>query len=183
MSSDPLLPDLLVDGDDLILRCWRVEDAPALAEAVAESRDHLRPWMAWIDEEPMALADREALIAGWEHQRLAGGDAGYGIWLDGRVAGGAGLHRRGVPATLEIGYWLHVAVVGRGLATRAAGLLTAAALAIPGIDAVEIHHDVRNERSAAVPRRLGYRRLPAPDAKGHAAWRVERAEWTGRGQS
>lgn len=180
MSTIPLLPDHLVDADDLVLRCWRVEDAPALATAIAESHEHLRPWMAWIAEEPMALADREALIADWERQRLAGRDAVYGIWLDGRVAGGAGLHRRGTPATLEIGYWLHAAAVGRGLATRVAGVLTAAALTVPGIDAVEIHHDVSNERSAAVPRRLGYRPIPDPDGRGHAAWRVERAEWAAR---
>lgn len=177
MSPPPLLPDHLVDADDLVLRCWRVEDAPALAEAITESTDHLRPWMAWIAEEPMALPAREALIADWEQQRLAGGDAVYGIWLDGRVAGGAGLHRRGTPATLEIGYWLHVAAVGRGLATRVARVLTDAALTVPGIDAVEIHHEATNERSAAVPQRLGYRRLELVDGRGHAAWRVERAEW------
>ncbi len=41
--------------------------------------------------------------------------------------------------------------------TEAAGLLTAAALALDGIDRAEIHCDQANERSAAVPARLGYR--------------------------
>lgn len=177
MAPDPALPDRIADGEDLVLRSWRPDDASALAAAIAESADHLRPWMAWIAHEPMALVDREALIADWEAQRRAGGDAIYGIWLDGRVAGGTGLHRRGTPATLEIGYWLHVDAVGRGLATRVAGVLTTAALAVPGIDAVEIHHDLANDRSAAVPRRLGYRRLATADGAGHAAWRVERAGW------
>lgn len=160
-----------------MVRCWDVADAPALAAAIAESTEHLRPWMAWIEHEPMALDDREARIREWEVQRLAGGDATYGIWVDGRVAGGTGLHRRGVPATLEIGYWLHPGFVGRGLMTRVAGVLTTTALAVPGIDAVEIHHDPANERSAAVPRRLGYRRLDDLDHQDHAAWRIERAEW------
>ena len=35
--------------------------------------------------------------------------------------------------------------------------LTAAALALPGVERVEIHCDEANRRSAAVPRRLGYR--------------------------
>lgn len=182
--TEPLIPGEITDGDDLVVRCWDVADAPALAAAIGESTEHLRPWMAWIENEPMALDDREALIRGWEVQRLAGGDATYGIWLDGRVAGGTGLHRRGVPATLEIGYWLHPAFVGRGLATRVARVLTTAGLGVPGVDAIEIHHDLANERSAAVPRRLGFRRLDVLDGAGHAAWRVERHEWVeGRGQS
>ena len=57
---------------------------------------------------------------------------------------------------------------------------------IPGIDAVEIHHDRANVRSAAVPRRLGFTFVgeepDEPEAPGEAgidcAWRAERAAWT-----
>ncbi len=177
MTDAVILPERVVDGDDLVIRCWTLDDADALSAAVTESVEHLRPWMAWIELEPVAIADRRTHIEEWTEQWRAGGDAIYGIWLDGRVAGGTGLHRRGVPATLEIGYWLHPSFVGRGLMTRVARVLTDTALRVPGIDAVEIHHDVANVRSAAVPERLGYRRLDDVDHQGHASWRIERAEW------
>ncbi|GAA4147989.1 GNAT family protein [Actinomadura keratinilytica] len=45
----------------------------------------------------------------------------------------------------------------RGLAGRAAALLTDAAFALPGIDRTEIHCDAGNTASAAVARALGYR--------------------------
>ncbi len=71
--------------------------------------------------------------------------------------GGCGLIDRVGPGGREIGYWLDAAHTGRGLVTEAAALLTAAALALDGVDRVEIHCDQANHRSAAVPARLGYR--------------------------
>ena len=58
---------------------------------------------------------------------------------------------------MEIGYWLRADATGRGIVTAAARALTDAAPALPGVDRVEIHCDEANVRSAAVPRRLGYR--------------------------
>ncbi len=72
------------------------------------------------------------------------------------MAGGIGLHDRIGPAAMEIGYWCHIAHTGRGIITRAAHALTAAAFALPHLGRVEIHCDAANVRSAAVPRRLGY---------------------------
>jgi ribosomal-protein-serine acetyltransferase len=177
MTTQVRLPPRITDGDDLVVRLWTVEDADTLGTAIAESTDHLRPWMAWIANEPMSLDDRRTRISEWFDEWRSGGDATYGILVDGQVAGGTGLHHRGVHRTLEIGYWLHPDFVGRGLATRVSRALTTAGLAVNGIDAVEIHHALDNERSASVPRRLGYRRLPDIDGECAARWRIERAEW------
>ena len=76
---------------------------------------------------------------------------------DGAIVGGCGLHRRVGEGGLEIGYWVHVDHGRRGIATALARALTDAALALPDVDRVEIHCDEANVRSAAVPRRLGYR--------------------------
>jgi RimJ/RimL family protein N-acetyltransferase len=58
---------------------------------------------------------------------------------------------------IEIGYWTHVAHAGRGYMTAAAGSITQVAGALPDVDRVEIHTDEANLRSAAIPRKLGYR--------------------------
>ncbi len=42
------LPDE-VRSERLVLRPHRPEDAEALLAAVDESRDHLRPWVTWVD--------------------------------------------------------------------------------------------------------------------------------------
>ncbi|MDE3132519.1 MAG: GNAT family N-acetyltransferase, partial [Acidobacteriota bacterium] len=140
----------------MTVRRWRTQDAQALNDAVAASREHLLPWMPWAGEPPMTLAQRLRQLADWEREWRAGGDCVYGIFVGDQVAGGCGLHRRLGPAGLEIGYWLAMGFTGRGVITVAAGLLTDAAFDVPGLELVEIHHDKANERSGAVPRRLGY---------------------------
>ncbi len=65
--------------------------------------------------------------------------------------------RRG-PGGLEIGYWVARDRTGRGMATAAAAALTEAAFGLPGIERVEIVHDLNNAASGQVPRKLGYAR-------------------------
>jgi ribosomal-protein-serine acetyltransferase len=181
------LPEL-IEGDGVVLRRWRVADAPAQHRAILESIEHLRPWMPWIAEEPQPLERRAELIAAWEREWELGGDVYLAIMAGSEVAGGAGLHRRIGPGGLEIGYWLHPAFTGRGLATAAAWARARAALALDGIDHVEIRHDRANAASGAVPVRLGFvlageqaNPAPAPaDSGTDLVWRMTRpAVWHG----
>jgi ribosomal-protein-serine acetyltransferase len=178
------LPDR-VEGSEVLLRLWHVDDAARLGEAIAESAEHLRPWMAWMADEPQTLEQRRAILARWAAEWWDGGDAYYGIFLDGDVVGSCGLHRRLGPDALEIGYWIHTTFVRRGLATETARLLTDAALSMPEISSVEIHHDRANIASFGVPGRLGYRfvgeqpdEATAPEDTGvECIWRIERSAW------
>lgn len=190
VAPNRVLPERLEDGD-LLLRRWLVDDAEILGRAVDESAKHLRPWMAWASNGPESLATRRTRLRTWEREWLEGGDVVLGVFLDGEVAGGCGLHRRHGPSVLDIGYWLHPAFTGRGLATRLARLLTAAAFKIPGIAHVEIHHDKANAASSRVPRRLAFRFVAeAPDeatapaeAGVDCTWRIDRATWLARSAS
>lgn len=158
----------------VVVRHWREEDAAALTRAVAQSLEHLRPWMPWAAEEPKSTVARRALIQRWERERLAGGDEYLAIWVDGRLAGGCGMHRRIGPGGLELGYWVHPGFIRRGVATEAARRLCERAFAAPSIDRVEIHHAPANVASAGVPARLGFERVPAT-ASAEWVWRLTRA--------
>lgn len=179
------LPGEPLTSGDVTVRRWRAQDAAALVDAVAASREHLLPWMPWAADPPEPLDQRRRRIRDWEREWRGGGDCVYGIFVGGAVAGGCGLHRRLGPGGLEIGYWLAPAFTGRGVMTVAAGLLTDAAFSVPGVEAVEIHHDRANERSAGIPRRLGYtlmRELPRePQAPGEIGidcqWVLTRERW------
>lgn len=146
-----------IDVADLEVRTWREADVPALAEAIESSLEHLRPFLPWVAQEPMADEARADLVRGWEAARLAGGDVLYGVWRGDRVVGGTGAHRRVADDGLEIGYWLRPEEIGRGTMTRVVARLTQALLALPGITHVEIRMDEANARSAGVPPRCGYR--------------------------
>jgi ribosomal-protein-serine acetyltransferase len=186
-----LLPEYLQGPRDIVLRRWVASDAESLGRAVAQSLEHVRPWLPWASQEPLSLDRREAMIRDWEREWSQGGDVVMGIFMSGQVVGGCGLHDRIGPGGLEIGYWTHPAVGGRGVATIAAGLLTDAAFALPGLTHVEIHVDKANERSAAIARKLGYRlvaetpeEVQAPGEVGlHCIWRLTADEWRKRARS
>lgn len=168
-----------VPSERLEIRTWGADDAPALVRVVTANLEHLRPWMPWIAHEPSTVDDRIALFGAWEEARIAGTDVTYGLFLDGEVVGGAGLHGRIGPGGFEIGYWVAADRTRQRIATEAARALTAVAAARPGVDRVEIHHDEDNVASSGIPRALGYRmvrrRAVEPRAPGesgvHWVWR------------
>jgi ribosomal-protein-serine acetyltransferase len=165
----------------LSLRLWEPQDVPAMAAAIAANVDWLSRFMRWVGDEPLPAVRRLALIERWRVDFDRGRDATYGIWLDGVVAGGCGLHQRIGRGGLEIGYWVDHRLARRRVAATTAALLTEAALAAPGVDRVEIHHAVENRPSSGVPVLLGYRPVgeirteAAPWLSGRqAVWRLTR---------
>jgi RimJ/RimL family protein N-acetyltransferase len=137
----------------------REVDAEPVAQAIAASFDHLRPWMPWATEYARHLDAQRTFCRESETQWDEGSDY---IWLlrphgDDAVAGSFGLHRRVGPGAIEVGYWVHADYVRRGYATAGAYALTAAALQLADVEQVLIRTDENNVASAAIPLRLGYR--------------------------
>jgi len=169
----------------LTLRAFSGTEGPALHEAVSASLEHLRPWMPWARD---ATAEATAAFVRRSVEEWDQGHA-YGYWMSeepgGELVGCAGLHRRVGPGGLEIGYWVRADRVRRGYATASARALTSAALALEGVERVEIHCDEANTASAGVPRALGFRldrvvEMPAeaPSEVGRRqVWVVDAGEW------
>ncbi len=176
-------PERIDPGGGLVLRRCRPADAEALHRAIAESREHLRPWMPW--ETGASLEEERALLVRWDREWDGGGDIHYGLFLGPVAVGSVSLHRRIGPDGLEVGYWVHAAHTRRGYASAAAAALTSVAFGLPGIEVVEIHHDRANLASEGVPRKLGFTlvgerpRPPAAPAESGTflIWRMTRAEW------
>ncbi|MGH3132394.1 MAG: GNAT family N-acetyltransferase [Gaiellaceae bacterium] len=157
-----------------MLRCWEPRDAPRLKEAVDSSLDHLRPWMVWADAEPEPLSEKAALLRRFRGRFDLGQDFVYGIFdgAHGDVLGGTGLHPRSGDESYEIGYWIRASHIGRGLATETTAALTRVAFELCGVDRVDIKVEPGNERSLAIPRKLGFveeatlrRRLPGGEGR------------------
>lgn len=171
----------------LVVRAWRIDDAAMLKEAIDSSLEHLQEWLPWALTEPSPLERIGTRLAGFASAFDERRDYLYGIFAgdERTVLGGTGLHPRIGPGGLEIGYWLRASAVGRGYVAEAVAALTAAAFDA-GVRHLEIRCDTRNVRSAAVPRRLGYRlvetleRTTGAAAGGSAAtmvWRLTREEY------
>src|SRR2546421_8608335 len=145
-------------SDRVIVRPYRESDAQDVYAAIAESRDHLRPWMPFADAHQTVEETRDWIIhemAKW----LMRENLTVGVWEapTNRYLGGSGLHPRDWHiGYFEIGYWLRVSAPGHGYMTEVVRLLTNYAFTSLTAQRVEIRCDERNTRSAAIPRRLGF---------------------------
>jgi RimJ/RimL family protein N-acetyltransferase len=157
----------------LVARCWEPADARLLKEAVDASLDHLQAWMPWAHDEPQTLEQKVQLLRVFRGQFDRGENFVYGLFSadESEVVGGSGLHpRAGDSISLEIGYWIRASAIGKGLATEATAALARVGLELCGADRIEIRVDPANERSVAVPLKLGFveearlrrRLIPAP---------------------
>ena len=156
----PTLIDLPSElrGQRVLLRPYRAGDAEKVFAAIDESRDHLRPWMTWVDSNRTVDDVRDYCIrsqASW----LLRTELALGIFdsVSGRYLGGTGLHDPDWELrAFEIGYWLRVTVIGQGFATESTRLL--ADFALSGLQArrVTLRCDARNDASRRVAERAGF---------------------------
>jgi len=166
-------PPYRIETERLVIRCWEPRDAPLLKEAIDSSLDHLRPWMPWVEGEPRSLGEKIELLRRFRGQFDRDEEYVYGIFSrdESEVVGGTGLHARVGDDAFEIGYWIRASAAGRGLATETVAALTRVAFEVSGVARVEIHVDPANDRSLAIPQKLGFveeatlrRRLPPMNA-------------------
>ncbi|HEX5158941.1 MAG TPA: GNAT family N-acetyltransferase [Ktedonobacterales bacterium] len=153
----PLFEELR--GTRVIVRPYRLDDADELFAAVEESRQHLWPWMPWVNQHQTVEDSRDFILRTQAKWLLREDDLTVGFFEagSGRYLGGSGLHIRGwdVPA-FEIGYWIRASAEGHGYVAETVKLLTDFAFASLGAQRVMIRCDARNTRSAAVAERLGF---------------------------
>ncbi len=133
-------------------------DGPQVRTAVLESQAELQQWLPWAVNIP-SEEEYEVLIRQGQLRFLSREDLWMMLLLKGTdiIIGGSGLHRIdwSVPK-FEIGYWVHTSYAGQGYITEAVTGIMMFAFNQLGAKRVEIRCDALNERSAAIPRRLGF---------------------------
>ncbi|MCB9451270.1 MAG: GNAT family N-acetyltransferase [Anaerolineaceae bacterium] len=159
--DNPLLLDFpdSFETERLLIRAPHPGDGRAVNEAVIESLDNLRPWMPWAQTAP-TIEENETFVRRAAAQFALREDLPLFLFrkADNRFVGGSGLHRIdwSVPH-FEIGYWVRTSLEGQGYVTEAVHGIANFAFTALSAERVEIRCDVRNERSAAVARRAGFR--------------------------
>lgn len=157
-----------------MIRCYEPEDAPLLKAAVDSSIEHLLPWMPWARFEPQSVEEKVQLLRRFRGQFDLDTNYIYGIFSrdETEQLGGSGFHKRADEGSLEIGYWVAASAIGRGIATEVTAVQTRAGFELAGLDRIDIQVEPTNDRSLAIPRKLGFteegrlrRRLEAHEAE------------------
>ena len=160
----------------VVLRPWRVADAPFLAEAARDPAIERYNAAA-----PASVEDARAVIEGIERswRSFAGGGdragAAFAIVdaLSDEPVGMCGIDDWSSTDVVQFGYWLSARARGRGLATRAVTLMTSWLLEL-GAARVFLTIQSENGASAAVARRAGF--TYEGTLRRYGVWRGERKD-------
>lgn len=159
---EPILFDvpMPIETPHLRLEIARAGFGSQVLEAVNESLEVLKPWMAWAHKpEDMTLDSREKWLREAEAKFIMR-DCLFMMAFEkktGRYVGGTGFHdiNWDVPS-LTIGYWVRQSMQGKGYATEmTVGLLHYAFKALK-VSRVEITHAQGNEASRRVIEKSGF---------------------------
>lgn len=144
-------------GERVVLRPLAPGDGIALFAAVDASRDHLRAWLPWVDAHK-TVDDSEHYCRQSAARWLLRDELSFGLFTPaGSLVGGVGLVRFDLEVgAFEVGYWLRTDAQRAGRVREAVALVTSLAFEMLDAARVAIHCDRENERSAAVPRALGF---------------------------
>lgn len=141
-------------NDEAELKLLERRDTQELYALVDRNREHLRRFLPWVDE-TKTVDDIRNFISRQLHQHADDGTIAAGIWFQGAIAGVIGIECTGIKC-MEIGYWLGEEYQGKGLMTAACKAIIHHAFADMGMNRIEIRVEPENNRSRAIPERLGF---------------------------
>ncbi len=142
--------------EDLALRLSERHHAASLHRRIVAEREHLSGAFGWA-REASAASLLERIVNALEQFRRGDGWHADLCWR-GQPIGAVWLHMlQAAGGSTEVGYWLAEAFERRGLMTRALQGLQRHFFEGRGLGRVAIAVDPRNDDSARLARRLGYR--------------------------
>lgn len=130
--------------------------AEAIFIAINQNRKFLRRWLPFIDF-TNKIIDTERFIRSILEKSSAKRDEVYVIWYKFEFAGLIGFKDIDrLNDKIEIGYWLTEKMTGKGIATAATRKMVNLAFRNMDMNRVQIRCGVGNDKSSAIPRRLGF---------------------------
>ena len=155
LEGKSLPHEVITIDESLCLRQLQPEEAHQIFALVDRNRDYLAKWLPWA-EHTRSSADSEEFIHQMLSKRADGSEYGYGIVLNGKPVGHMSLMHLTDGGQPEIGYWVASEMAGQGIATKAAGALTAFGFEVLGLQRIIIKAQPDNLASNKVAQKLGY---------------------------
>ena len=148
----------MIETERLELRMPQPGDGRAVNAAIKASLSELQPWLGFARSNP-SVEETETNTREAHAKFITRESLRYLIFLKDtdEFVGSTGFHNIdwSVPK-FEIGYWIDTRMSGNGYMAEAVGKLTELALNELNGKRVEIRCESKNDKSRAVPERLGY---------------------------
>lgn len=148
--------DRIALNDETSLVRRRPEHTLGIFDAVERSREHLRPWLDWVDS-CASVDDINARQKHAEELHERGELVEFVIVQRGSIIGKVDLHTISSPDnSARIGYSISREAEGRGTVTEAVKCINRFGFETIGLNRIEIWTAADNLRSRAVAMRAGY---------------------------
>lgn len=143
---------------DLAVRLLDEKDAAEMFALVEGNREVLRQWLPWVDT-TLTVEDSKLFIMRATDQFYSDTGIHCAIIYSGRMAGIIGCVKIDLAnRSCEIGYWLGEEYRGKGLMTAVCRALLEYLFDTMLMNRAEIRCATDNEKSIAIPIRLGFRK-------------------------
>lgn len=147
---------ILID-DNLLLRTLQPDDAEELFKAVDASREHLRPWLPWVDMTRKPEHSLQFIQQSRTRQQNQEGIT-LGIIYNQKIIGSVGMHDWDHNLKkAQLGYWIAKDYEGKGIVNAGLKSFIDFLFNKAGLNKVEIQFIVANKKSAAVAERIGFK--------------------------
>jgi ribosomal-protein-serine acetyltransferase len=141
---------------DLELRLLEERHAPTVFALVEQDRAYLREWLSWVDK-TQAEDDIVAFIRASLEGFAANKGFVAGMWWQQQFVGVIGTHNVDwINRRCEVGYWVGRRFQGQGIVTDATRAVVTHLLGEMDLHRVSILCATGNDKSAAIPQRLGF---------------------------
>lgn len=150
------LMEKLIISDQQFLEKLNLSHVEFIFNAIDQNRKFLRKWLPFVDF-THKIADTERFVSSILEKTVSVRDEVYVIWYKHEFAGLIGFKDIDrINDKIEIGYWLVEKMTGRGIATAATRKMVNLAFRNMEMNRIQIRCGVGNEKSSAIPRRLGF---------------------------
>lgn len=146
----------LIVNQKIELEHLKFSHAFQVFQAIDRNRAFLSPWLPFV-QDTETQEDTETFIQAITAKSGKEPDDVFVIWYDNCFAGLIGYKDTDrINLKTEIGYWLIESMTGKGIALLSTKALTDFAFSNLGMNRVVIRCGVGNDKSSAIPERLGF---------------------------
>ena len=142
--------------ENIELRTLELSDAKDFFELTKRNNTYLRQWLGWLDDDK-TIADTEKYIT--ESNKRFENEEGLdlGIFYENKQVGGIGIFPWDTAnKKISIAYWLSEEYQGKGIMTESLKKVIEYAFTEMNINRIEITVAIKNTKSSALPKKLGF---------------------------